>query len=79
MTESIIEALRRAEGSEVLPTVLLGAYRADELMLKAAARLEVMEEALLAIGGLVPWPDSEMGYGDLARAAYKGRKLNRGD
>jgi hypothetical protein len=40
--DELINAARRAAGSEVLPRVMLGAYRADALLLKMADRIEAL-------------------------------------
>ena len=44
----LVNAARRAEGSEVLPRVMLGRFRADDLILRMTARIEALEAALLA-------------------------------
>ena len=42
----LVEALRKAKGSEVLPTVLMGMKNAEVVMLEAADRIESLERTL---------------------------------
>jgi hypothetical protein len=90
MTNKLIESARRAEGSEVLPRVMLGDYRADDLLMKMADALEAAEADAERLAGAVATIDRDHGIecvpdtdlqGALmtALAAHRARKETRHD
>ena len=60
-TKELVKRLRRADGSDLLPKVMLGAFTAEQTCLTAATTIEsqaaYIERLEGALNGIIDWAD----------------------